>query len=99
MQQQHLSRLRETFAGKIISQVLLLAGEVKGIQSRTRTGASPEPPALRHLRQITATLFMVAPIVAVDGRAVFVSKVPSVKELKAAVAAAVPASERREDEG
>lgn len=53
------------------------------------------PAVMARLRQISIALFMIPPVIAVNGRAAFVSDVPSLEELSAAVASAEPG--RQED--
>lgn len=60
-----------------------------------RAGLAPGPAVMARLRQISIVFFMIPPVIAVNGRAAFVSDVPSLQELSAAVASAGP--DRQED--
>jgi len=56
-----------------------------------RAGQAPSPGALAAMRQISVQFFHATPIIALDGKAVFVSKVPTVAEMSEAVEAAAAA--------
>jgi len=58
-----------------------------------RAGIDPGPATMARLRQVSVSLFMVPPVTAINGRAVFLSDVPSVEELTAAVTSAAPDQE------
>jgi len=54
-----------------------------------RAGVEPGPDAMARLRRASLSLFTIPPVIAVNGRAAFVSRVPSVEELGAAVLSAL----------
>ncbi len=55
-----------------------------------RSGQVPSSQALASLRQISVYFFQVTPIVALNGKAVFVTRVPTASELSEAIEADAP---------